>query len=39
VLIARDADFNNIVNVIPLEGGYVMIKKPRDFPGIIIETH
>ena len=39
LLIARDGDFNNIVNVIPLEGGYVIVKKPKDFPGIIIQTH
>jgi PH domain len=39
LLISRDPDFNNIVNVIPLEGGYVMIKKPRDFGGLLIVTH
>lgn len=39
LVIARDRDFNNIVNVIPLEGGYVLINKPRDFPGLIISTH
>jgi hypothetical protein len=25
--------------VIPLEGGYVMVKKPRDFGGLLICTH
>jgi hypothetical protein len=39
VLIARDGEFNNIVNAIPLEGGYVMIHKPKDFPGLVIHTH
>ena len=29
----------NIVNVVPLEGGYVLIKKPRDFAGLILTTH
>jgi hypothetical protein len=38
-LIARDPEFTNLVNVIPLEGGYVMVKKPRDFGGILICTH
>jgi len=39
LLISRDPEFANIVNVIPLEGGYVMIKKPRDFGGLLICTH
>jgi len=26
------------VAVIPLEGGFCMIKKPRDFVGLIIES-
>ena len=39
MLIARDSEFNNIVNVIPLEGGYVLVKKPRDFGGLILSTH
>jgi hypothetical protein len=39
MLISRDKDFSNIVNVVPLEGGYVMIRKPRDFPGLVISTH
>lgn len=39
LIISRDKDFNNIVNVIPLEGGYVMVKKPRDFAGIVITSH
>lgn len=39
VLISRDSDFSNLVNVIPLEGGYVIISKPKEFPGLIIKTH
>ena len=39
LLISRDPDFTNLVNVIPLEGGYVMVKKPRDFGGLLICTH
>jgi hypothetical protein len=27
------------VNVIPLEGGFVMVKKPKDFGGLVIATH
>jgi hypothetical protein len=39
MIIARDKDFNNIVSVIPLEGGFVLINKPRDFAGVVISTH
>ena len=39
LLISRDPDFTNLVNVIPLEGGYMMVKKPRDFGGLLICTH
>lgn len=39
LLIARDGEFTNIVNAIPLEGGFVIIKKPKDFPGLVIKTH
>ena len=28
LIIARDGDFNHIVNVIPLAGGYVLVTKP-----------
>lgn len=38
LLIARDPEFDKIVAVIPLEGGFCMIKKPRDFGGLIIES-
>lgn len=38
LLIARDDTFDRIVSVIPLEGGFCMIKKPRDFGGLIIES-
>ena len=38
LLIARDKNFDKIVAVIPLEGGFCMIKKPRDFGGLIIES-
>jgi len=36
LIIARDPDFFHIVNVVPLEGGYVMVRKPKDFPGLVI---
>jgi hypothetical protein len=39
LLIARDPEFTNIVNVLPLEGGFIMVKKPRDFGGLILSTH
>jgi hypothetical protein len=39
LMIARDPEFTNIVNILPLEGGYVMVKKPRDFGGLILSTH
>jgi hypothetical protein len=38
LLISRDKEFEKIVAVIPLEGGFCMIKKPRDFGGLIIES-
>ena len=38
LLIARDKDFEKIVAVIPLEGGFCMVQKPRDFGGLIIES-
>ena len=38
LLISRDKDFNKIVSVVPLEGGFCMIQKPRDFGGITIES-
>ena len=38
LLIARDANFDKIVALIPLEGGFCMVKKPRDFGGLIIES-
>ena len=38
MLIARDENFDKIVAVIPLEGGFCMVKKPRDFGGLIIES-
>jgi hypothetical protein len=38
LLIARDPEFSNIVNVIPLEGGFVIVKKPRDFGGLLISS-
>ena len=37
-MIARDEDFDRIVAVIPLEGGFCMVKKPRDYGGLIIES-
>lgn len=39
MLIARDSEFNNIVNVVPLEGGFILIKKPRDFGGLVLCSH
>ena len=39
LLIARDPEFNNLLNIIPLEGGYVVVKKPRDFGGIVLTSH
>lgn len=39
LIIARDQDYSSIVNVIPLEGGFVIIRKPRDFGGLVIQTH
>ena len=39
LMIARDPEFTNIVNILPLEGGYVMVKKPRDFGGLVLSTH
>lgn len=36
LIIIRDGEFNNIVNVVPLEGGFVLVKKPKDFGGIIL---
>ena len=39
LIIARDSDFNNIVNVVPLEGGFVIVKKPKEFSGLVIQTH
>jgi hypothetical protein len=38
LLIARDENFDHIVALIPLEGGFCMIKKPRDFGGLVIES-
>jgi hypothetical protein len=38
LIIARDGDFTNIVNIIPLEGGFVIVKKPKEFPGLIISS-
>jgi hypothetical protein len=38
LLIARDENFDKIVGLIPLEGGFCMVKKPRDFGGLIIES-
>ena len=38
MLIARDENFDRIVALIPLEGGFCMVKKPRDFGGLIIES-
>ena len=38
LLIARDPNFEKIVGLIPLEGGFCMVKKPRDFGGLIIES-
>ena len=38
LIIARDENFDKILNVIPLEGGFCMIKKPRDFGGLIVES-
>ena len=38
LLIARDKAFNHIVAVVPLEGGFCMIQKPRDYGGLIIES-
>jgi hypothetical protein len=38
LLIARDSNFDNITGLIPLEGGFCMIKKPRDFGGLLIES-
>lgn len=37
-LCLRDGEFNNIVNVVPLEGGFAMVKKPKDFGGLILQT-
>ena len=34
----RDGEFKNIVNAIPLEGGYVIVTKPKDFGGLILKT-
>jgi len=39
LIIARDQEFSSIVNVVPLEGGFVIIRKPRDFGGLVIQTH
>ena len=36
LIFARDGEFQNIVNVIPLEGGFVLINKPKEFGGLII---
>ena len=38
LLIARDPNFEKVVGVIPLEGGFCMVKKPRNFGGLIIES-
>lgn len=38
LLISRNATFDRIVGLIPLEGGFCMVKKPRDFGGLIIES-
>ena len=38
LIIGRDANFDKIVAVIPLEGGFCMIKKPRDYGGLVIES-
>lgn len=38
LLIARDPEFNKIVSVVPLEGGFCMVQKPRDYGGLVIES-
>jgi len=38
LIISRDESFDKILNVIPLEGGFCMVKKPRDFGGLIVES-
>lgn len=38
LLIARDKDFQRIVALIPLEGGFCMIKKPRDYGGLVVDS-
>ena len=38
LIIGRDENFDKLVAVIPLEGGFCMIKKPRDFGGLIVES-
>ena len=32
LLIARDPDFENLVNVIPLEGGYCIVRESEKYP-------
>jgi hypothetical protein len=36
---ARDEKFNNIVAVIPLEGGFCMIKNSRSYDYLVLETN
>jgi hypothetical protein len=38
LIIGRDKNFDKIVALIPLEGGFCMIKKPKDFGGLVIES-
>lgn len=38
LLISRDKELKQIVALIPLEGGFCMIKKPRDYGGLVIES-
>lgn len=35
-ILIRDGEYKNIVNVIPLEGGAVLVNKPKDFGGLIL---
>ena len=39
LLMARDEKFNNIVAVIPLEGGFCMIKNSRSNDYLVLETN
>ena len=38
LIIARDESFEAILAVIPLEGGFCMVKKPRDQDVLILES-